>query len=56
MGSLLRQRMIDDLRIRHYSPRTIKTYTECIKGFAEHFGMSPRGEAEGEALRRSWRN
>ncbi len=41
MGSLLRQRMIDDLRIRHYSPRTIKTYTECIKGFAQQFGTSP---------------
>jgi integrase/recombinase XerD len=41
MGSLLRQRMIDDLRIRHYSPRTIETYTECVKGFAQHFGTSP---------------
>jgi site-specific recombinase XerD len=41
MGSLPRQRMIDDLRIRHYSPRTIETYTECIKGFAQHFGTSP---------------
>lgn len=41
MGSLLRQRMIDDLRIRHYSPRTIEIYTDCIRGFARHFGISP---------------
>jgi site-specific recombinase XerD len=25
----------------HYSPRTIETYTECIHGFARHFGTSP---------------
>ena len=37
----LRQRMIDDLRIRNYSPRTIETYTRCVAGFAKHFGTSP---------------
>ena len=41
MGSLLRQRMVDDLRIRHYSPRTIEIYTACIREFARHFGTSP---------------
>ena len=39
--SKLRQRMIDDLRIRNYSPRTIKTYTWCVARFAKHFGTSP---------------
>jgi site-specific recombinase XerD len=33
--------MLDDLRIRHYSPRTIEIYIACIRGFARHFGRSP---------------
>lgn len=41
MASLLRQRMIDDLRIRHCSPRTIEIYIDCVRRFAQHFGISP---------------
>jgi site-specific recombinase XerD len=37
----LRQRMIDDLRIRHYSPRTIKTYVHRVAAFARYAGRSP---------------
>lgn len=41
MSSLLRSRMIEELRIRNYSPRTEKTYVRCIALFAKHFGCSP---------------
>src|SRR5947207_11091600 len=37
----LRQRFIDDLRLRNYSPRTIEIYVHCVACFAKHFGRSP---------------
>ena len=37
----LRQRMIDDLRIRNLSPRTIKTYVYRVRRFAKHFDRCP---------------
>jgi integrase/recombinase XerD len=37
----LRQRFIDDLRLRNYSPRTIETYVGRLACFAKHFGCSP---------------
>lgn len=37
----LRQRMLDDLRLRNYSPHTQYQYIYYIAAFAKHFGKSP---------------
>ena len=37
----LRQRFIDDLRLRNFSPKTVKAYTAGVLRFARHFGRSP---------------
>lgn len=37
----LRQRFIDDLRLRNYARRTIDTYVGRVACFAKHFGRSP---------------
>ncbi len=37
----LRNRMIDDMRIRNYSAKTIRTYVYHVAAFARHFGRSP---------------
>jgi site-specific recombinase XerD len=38
--------MIEDLRIRNYSERTVEIYVRCVSEYAKHFGRTP--EALGE--------
>lgn len=47
----LRQRMLEDLQIRHYSPTTIRLYLHSIAEFAGHFGKSP-DQLDAEHIRR----
>jgi site-specific recombinase XerD len=37
----LRQRFLDDLRLRNFSPRTLQTYLQHVVRFSRHFGRSP---------------
>jgi integrase/recombinase XerD len=37
----LRQRFLDDMRLRNYSPRTLETYVCRVALFAQYFGRSP---------------
>jgi integrase/recombinase XerD len=37
----LRQRMLEDLQIRHYSPTTIRLYLHAVAEFAKHFRKRP---------------
>ncbi len=48
MSSLLRTRLIEDLRIRNYSERTVEIYVRCVSEYAKHFGQSPETLGEGE--------
>jgi len=37
----LRQRLIEDLQVRNYSPRTVECYVRHVAEFARHFHTSP---------------
>ena len=42
----LRQRMLEDLQLRNYSPLTIDCYLRCVADFAKHFRTSPEGSSQ----------
>lgn len=46
----LRQRLIEDMRVRNYSPRTVEAYVAAVAKLAKHFMKSP-DELGGEELR-----
>lgn len=37
----LRKRMIDEMQMRNFSPKTIQCYVEIVARFAQHFNRSP---------------
>ena len=39
--TLLRQRMLEDLRIRNYAPTTVECYVRSVADFAKHFHKPP---------------
>jgi site-specific recombinase XerD len=43
--------MIDDLRLRNYSPRTVRTYVSCVAAFAKHWKRSPHALGAEEVRR-----
>jgi integrase/recombinase XerD len=48
----LRQRMIEELQLRNYSPKTVSAYVAAVAQFARHFGRSP-DQLSGDEIR-SW--
>lgn len=48
----LRQRMLEDLRIRNYAPGTVKCYVRLVAEFAKHFNKPP--DQLGSEEIRSW--
>ncbi len=48
--SALRQRMMEDLQVRNYSPRTVEAYVAAVAKLAKHFRRPP-DELTGEDVR-----
>ena len=37
----LRKRMIEEMELRNFAPKTIELYVDNVAKFAKHFGKSP---------------
>ena len=37
----LRKRMIEDMKLRNFAPKTVALYVDNVARFAGHFGKSP---------------
>lgn len=37
----LRQRMIEEMKLRNFAPGSMDVYVQCVARFAQHFGKSP---------------
>src|SRR5438128_9427694 len=46
----LRQRLIEDMQVRNYSPRTVEAYVAAVAKLAKHF-MKPPDQLTSEELR-----
>ena len=46
--SPLRQKFIDEMQLRNFSPRTISSYTEAMAALSRHFAKSPEKISEEE--------
>jgi site-specific recombinase XerD len=46
----LRQRLIDDMRLRNFSPHTVEAYVRAVAHFARRYGRSP-DQLSGEQVR-----
>lgn len=47
----LRRRMIEDMRLRNFSPHTRDAYVRAVAAFARHFDQSPEGLTAGHVRR-----
>lgn len=47
----LRQRLIEDIRLRNFSPHTVEAYVRAVAHFARHYGRSP-DQLSGEQVRK----
>src|SRR5205823_12772650 len=50
----LRQRMVEELQRRNYSPATIRGYVLAVKQFAEYFGKPPDRLGATQVQRFQW--